>query len=244
MEEYKFYDKVSKRKKAYKDAIVFEGVDIKINIYDKIKELENNNKQEVLQSNNYAGMLRFEIVWKKSKLQKIKKKYIQYNFLSHLLADIHIHSRNEIRKCVKTLFKHGRYIRLKDAGELLSMYVHDGNIKERTKDNMLKFMHLVSIKRSYAEAAKECPNYKYLEKKFKKLNINPVTIPVRRNTVLPSIYEMLGFDDDKRNDEMNKKLKEIEYESQTLVKEYYKKIYGCREIYSIDDLLRNLGLTH
>ncbi len=212
MEEIKVYDKISKRKKPYRDAIAFRGNDIKINIYNKLKELENNDKQEALNLNNFNGFIRFEIVWGKEKLRKIRQKYRQYELLSEFLLDVHIHSKNEIKKCVEKLFKKGRYFTVEDAVDWLNLCVRDGIIKGKTKDNMVEFIHLVSDKRSFAEAIKERPDYNILENKFEneRINLNPVTIPVRwingTYRILPSVYEMLGFDDIEKDREIKKKV--------------------------------------
>ena len=244
MEEIKVYDKISKRKKPYKDAIAFKGKDIKINIYNKLKELENNNKQEALNSNNFNGFIRFEIVWSKEKLRKIRQKYKQYELLLEFLLDIHIHSRNEIKKCVEKLFKKGRYFTVEDAVNLLSLSVQNRFIMGKTKDNMVEFIHLVSDKRSYAEAVKERPDYRTLEGKFEneRININPVTIPARwidgTYRILPSVYETLGFDDIEKDREIKEKMKYIEFKSKKIKREGYKRIY--REI-SIDEVLEEFN---
>lgn len=241
MKEVKVYNKISKRKKPYKDAIAFSGKDIKINIYNKLKELENNNKQEALNSCDFNGFIRFEIVWKKEKLQKIRRKYRQYELLSEFLSDIHIHSRNEIKKCVEKLFKKGRYFTVEDAVNWLTLCCKDGVIKEKTKNAMVEFIYLVSEKRSYIEAVKERPDYKALENKFEneRINLNPVTIPVRwidgTYRILPSVYEMLEFDDIEKNREIKEKLREIETKSEKIKREGYRinytKSYNLNEIF-------------
>ena len=228
MEEIKVYDKISKRKKPYKDAIAFSGKEIKINIYNKLKELENNNKQEALNSNDFNGFIRFEVVWGKEKLRKIRQKYRQYELLSEFLSDVHIHSINEIKKRVEKLFKKGRYFTVEDAVKWLSLCVQDGVIKRKTKDTMVEFIHLVSDKRSYAEVVKECSDYKVLENKFEneRINLNPVTIPARwidgTYRILPSVYEMLGFDNIEQNREIKEKLKEMENKSKKIKREGYR----------------------
>lgn len=231
MEESKVYDKISKRKKPYKDAIAFRGKEIKINIYNKLKELENNNKREPLNSNNFNGFIRFEVVWGKEKLRKIKQKYIQYELLTEFLLDVHIHSRNEIKKCVEKLFKKGRYFTVEDSINWLFLCYQNGVIKRKTKDTMIEFIHLVSDKRSYAKAVKERPDYKILEGKFENemINLNPVTIPIRwidgSYRILPSVYEMFGFDNIEQNSKIKEKLKEVENKSKKIKREGYRKNY-------------------
>ncbi len=244
MEEIKVYDKISKRKKPYKDSIAFSGKEIKINIYNKLKELENNNKQEALNSNDFNGFIRFEIVWGKEKLRKIRQKYRQYELFSEFLSDVHIHSRNEIKKCIEKLFKKGRYFTVEDAVKWLSLCVQDGIIKGKTKDNMVEFLHLVSDKRSYAEAIKECHDYKILENKFEneRINLNPVTIPVRwidgTYRILPSVYEMLGFNNIEKDREIKEKLKEMENKSKKIKREGFRINY--RESNNLEEFFKEI----
>ena len=156
----------------------------------------------------------------------------------------HTHNNNEIKKCIEKLFKKGRYFTVEDAVKWLSLCVQDGIIKGKTKDNMVEFLHLVSDKRSYAEAIKECHDYKILENKFEneRINLNPVTIPVRwidgTYRILPSVYEMLGFNNIEKDREIKEKLKEMENKSKKIKREGYRINY--RESNNLEEFFKEI----
>ena len=241
-----YYDKKAKRKKKSKDEIKFLGDSVSISIYNKISELENNNKQEALSENTYQGFIRFEVIWYNKKISKLKEKYIQYNDLAFLLRDIHIHSRINIAKYVKKLFKTGAYLTMEEAKSSINKAVENKVIKEKTALKMIELIYEVSKRGSYYEAVKNNAEYLKLEKKFENLGINPVTIPIRWECeCLPSPYMFLEFDDEELHSQDMMKLEEIKNEEINIkeLKNKFKKKFINYRVYekvSMEELLRSM----
>lgn len=242
MERKLYYDKVAKRKKPSKDEIKLYGDSVSINIYDKLGEMQNNDKTEVLSQNSFAGFIRFEVIWNNKKLSKLRKQYPQYNSLRCLLKDINIHSYLNIEKYVKKLFKTGTYFTVEGAKVCINDALKQNSIRSKTADKMFELIYEVQKKGSYYEAVKDNPKHLKLENKFEEIGLNPITIPIRwGQKCLPSVYSLLGFDDEEKKKRLKEEMEMIKIEALS-IKEFYRKRHKFFERINLEEVLNSFDI--
>ena len=95
------------------------------------------------------------------------------------------------------MFGSGNYYTLNGAIKFLEETYTKGKINNAIFNDMLGVLNIVNEKRSLKMANPEKTFGKNILKMFDRLNINPVTIPVRdikENTFLPSIPKLMKND--------------------------------------------------
>ena len=192
-EEELEYSESARRRIPHENAIVYEGCNQKINFYHKVNQLKNLNL--INDTPNY-GVIRFELQLKRSLILLLLKDYTNGR-LSNFLSIIGHISENRITNCICTMFGSGNYYTLNGAIKFLEEAYTKGKINNAIFNDMLGVLNIVNEKRSLKMANPEKTFGKNILKRFDRLNINPVTIPVRdikENTFLPSIPKLMKND--------------------------------------------------
>ncbi|MCX0367873.1 hypothetical protein [Clostridium perfringens] len=177
------YCNKSKTRKQRKGSFYLFSESVNINFYNKEDEsMKKNGDVERIR-----GILRLEVQCKKVRTNYIKKKnkfeskQLKYYFIEH-------ESQKQIKEYYRKTVGVGDYYKLEKAIEL----VNKSNYSNSIKSKLIKTLKLVSKHRSIWKARnnRSCSEKsfnKYL-RLLRKMNINPVTIPIRWETEkLPNI---------------------------------------------------------
>ncbi len=167
-----------------KGSVIFDNKQYSINIYNKLLEREKTQKErgifdekELIDSN---GILRVEIQVKKNKLHTLKRKIAQYaEFEGRPLG---IFAKYDIAiplilQALEQITGNNDYFTYKKAVEIIEKEIK----RETTKEAVISFLQLVSHTKSLWRAKEIYKNNISIDTvlaNLKKLNINPVTIPV------------------------------------------------------------------
>jgi hypothetical protein len=160
----------------------------------------------------FKGFLRFEISLEQEKIKylidKIKahlpSDYTEAEYLKFFLLNTPQESKAHMQKHIAYHFKHGVYMNYNTAVCYIDFLVKKNFIKPKHRTQLLEFLELVSQKRSIYVAKQYISEKqaKKVLKLFKKIQLNPVTIPARLNArgykylYLPSICTCMNIENE------------------------------------------------
>lgn len=175
MNKVDVFNKATK-KKNFKTSIRYQNKSKSCNVYDK--ETERKDKCKVILSYE-KSILRFEAQVRRRHILYRKNKYnIADSLENYFTIDMYNDFMEKI--VLSSLLGNGDYYNCYHA----TVIINNSNLKNKEKEELIKFLKITSIKRSIAISKDLYTKYKYDKfiKQLKNLDINPILIPKGEET--------------------------------------------------------------
>lgn len=174
--QYKIYNKQQKRKVAPPYSFTLCGSSFIFQIYSKEHEMLSSafsfQDDEISSAHN---QIRIELRYFSYKLSKLTAKHSDIN---DFMGNLPHHSKHYISKYLNALYGKGNFLRF----DLAVNLIENSHFHAHTQKALIKFMKKCS-KSSFENACQEYKNkyynLDYIIKCFNKINLSPITLPIR-----------------------------------------------------------------